>query len=98
MGRFVIRAEHFVKDGQMQKWLDLAFANAQESMKEPGVQRFDVSVSLDDPLHALLYEIYDSREAWLAHCETPHFKTFVGGIQELIVKRERGYFDLLTSA
>jgi len=96
MARFVIRAEHFVKAEQMEKWLELAFANSRESLKEPGVQRFDVSVSRDDPNHALLYEIYDSREHWLAHCETAHFKAFVDGIQDLIIRRERGYFDLLT--
>lgn len=96
MGRFVIRAEHFVKPGAMPQWLELAYANSRESKKEAGVQRFDVLVSLDDPNHALLYEIYDSREHWLAHCDTPHFKVFVDGIQSLIVRRERGYFDLLT--
>ena len=96
MPRFVIRAEHFVKEGLMEVWLELAFANSRESLKERGVQRFDVSVSQEDPNRALLYEIYDSREEWLAHCETPHFKAFVAGVEDLIVRRERGYFDLLT--
>lgn len=96
MARFVIRAEHFVREGAMPRWLELAFANSRESRREPGVQRFDVLVDRDDPNHALLYEIYDSREHWLAHCETAHFKAFVDGIQSLIVRRERGYFDLLT--
>ncbi len=97
MARFVIRAEHFVREGHVQEWLELAFANARESLKEPGVQRFDVSVSQDDPNHALLYEIYESRDHWLAHCETTHFKTFINGIKDLIVRRERAYFDLLTA-
>ena len=96
MTRFVIRAEHFVKEGRMKDWLTLAFANSRESLNEPGVQRFDVSVSQDDPNHALLYEIYDSREHWLTHCETPHFKAFVEGVKDLIDRRDRGYFDLLT--
>lgn len=96
MARFVIRAEHFVKEGQMQKWLELAFANSRESLKEPGVERFDVSVCQDDPNRALLYEIYISRRHWEAHCETSHFKAFVDGIQALVVRRERGYFDLLS--
>jgi len=96
MSRFVIRAEHLVKEGLMQEWLRLAFANSRESLKEPGVQRFDVSVSHDDPNRALLYEIYESRERWLAHCETPHFKAFVEGVKDLIVRRDRGHFDLLT--
>ena len=94
MPRFVIRAEHFVNEGAMDRWLRLAHANASASLKEPGVRRFDIAVSRDDPNHALLYEIYDSREAWLEHCETAHFKTFIEGIKEVITRRERGYFDL----
>jgi len=96
MPRFVIRAEHFVREGAMPQWLELAHANSRATLQETGVQRFDVLVDRDDPNHALLYEIYDSREHWLAHCETAHFKAFVDGIQGLIVRRERGYFDLLT--
>jgi autoinducer 2-degrading protein len=95
MSKFVIRAEHFLKNGEMEKWLALARANANASLKEPGVQRFDICVSLDDPNHALLYEIYESRDDWLLHCETPHFKIFVESIKALIVKRERGYFELI---
>ncbi|MEO8136350.1 MAG: putative quinol monooxygenase [Betaproteobacteria bacterium] len=95
MPRFVIRAEHFVKEGAMEKWLLLAHANATESLKEAGVQRFDICVSRDDPNRALLYEIYGSRDEWLAHCETAHFKAFIEGVKDLIEKRDRGYFDLL---
>lgn len=98
MARFVIRAEHFVKDGHMKQWLELALANSRESLKEPGVQRFDVCVSRDDPNHALLYEIYESHDHWLAHCQTEHFKAFVAGIEDLIARRDRGYFDLLSGA
>ncbi|MGE0316027.1 MAG: putative quinol monooxygenase [Lautropia sp.] len=96
MPRFVIRAEHHLRPGARDAWLALAHANSRESLKEAGVQRFDVLVSREDPDRALLYEIYDSREAWLTHCETAHFKAFVDGIGELIHRRDRGEFDLLT--
>src|SRR5581483_8329392 len=62
--RFVIRAEHHVKSGSMEKWLQLAIYNSRESLKETGVQRFDVAIDINDENHALIYEIYDSREAW----------------------------------
>ena len=44
--------------------------------REPGCQRYDVSV---DPLEGatfLLYQIYDDEAAYLAHRELPHYGDF----------------------
>ena len=91
---FAIRAEHHVKPGRMEEWLELARTNARASLEEPRCHRFDVLVSREAPEHGLLYELYEDREAWLAHCETPHFKSFVEKVQALVERRERGEFDL----
>lgn len=96
MSRFAICAEHFIKPNAMVAWLELAKANSAASLKEAGCHRFDVLVDRNDPNHAFIYEIYATRADWLAHCEQPHFKTFVAGIPELIVRRLRNEFDLLT--
>lgn len=93
---FAIRAEHYVKPGKMDAWLELAHSNSAASLQEPECYRFDVLRDRDDPNHALLYEIYETREAWLSHCEQPHFKTFVAAVQDLVEKRVRGEFDLLS--
>ncbi len=95
MSKFVICAQHFVKDGAMESWLRLARANSAASLKEPRVERFDVLVDRGDKNRALLYEIYESHAAWLEHCEQPHFKIFVDGVKDLIEKRVRGEYDLL---
>jgi (4S)-4-hydroxy-5-phosphonooxypentane-2,3-dione isomerase len=95
MPKFAICAEHFVKEGKMEAWVRLAKANAAASLKEKACHRFDVTVDRADPNHAILSEVYDSREAWLSHCQQPHFKTFVDGIQDLIEKRARYELDLL---
>jgi (4S)-4-hydroxy-5-phosphonooxypentane-2,3-dione isomerase len=96
MSRFAICAEHFVKPGAMDRWLRLAKANSTASLNEPECYRFDIALDRHDPNHAFLYEIYESRAAWLSHCEQPHFKTFVDGVQELLVKRVRSELDLAT--
>ncbi len=96
MPKFAICAEHFVKEGAMETWLRLAKANSAASLQEKGCHRFDINVDRGDPSHAVIYEIYDSREAWLSHCEQPHFKTFVNSIPDLIVRRARYELDLLT--
>lgn len=80
----------------MDRWLRLAYANSAASLKEAGCERFDILVDRGQSNHAFLYEIYESRAAWLSHCEQPHFKTFVDGVKDILVKRVRGEFDLLT--
>jgi quinol monooxygenase YgiN len=96
MPKFAICAEHFVKDGAMDQWLRLARANAAASRSEAACERFDILVDREQPNHAFLCEVYDSRDAWLSHCEQPHFKTFMEGVKDIVVKRVRGEFDLAT--
>ena len=43
---------------------------------EEACRRFDVAVNRDDPRQVLLYEIYDSREAFNDHLQSEHFRRF----------------------
>jgi len=60
-----------------------------ESIKEPGVVRFDVGRSTDDPNMFVLWEVYRDKDAVDAHRETEPFKRLVlNGIRPLAQKRE----------
>ena len=48
-------------------------ANARESLKEPGVARFDVVQQQDDPTRFVLVEVYRDAAAAAAHKETQHY-------------------------
>lgn len=48
-------------------------ANARESIKEPGIARFDFYRQQDDPAKFTLIEIYRTAEAPAAHKETRHY-------------------------
>jgi autoinducer 2-degrading protein len=48
-------------------------ANARESIKEPGIARFDVMQQQDDPTRFVLIEAYRTAEAPAAHKETKHY-------------------------
>jgi len=48
-------------------------ANAQASLKEPGVTRFDVIQQQDDPARFVLVEVYRDAAAAAAHKETAHY-------------------------
>jgi len=47
--------------------------NAANSVKEPGILRFDVLEQEDDPSRFLLVEIYKNEKAISAHKETAHY-------------------------
>jgi len=51
-----------------------ATANAVESRKEPGVDRFDLLQQADNPQRFMLYEVYHAESDLEAHRQTPHFQ------------------------
>ena len=50
--------------------------NARESVKEPGIARFDVAQRDDDPTRFVFVEVYRTREAPAAHKDTRHYQTW----------------------
>ena len=51
-------------------------ANARESVREPGVVRFDVVQQADDPTRFVLVEVYRTAEDPARHKETAHYLTW----------------------
>ncbi|HUJ11542.1 MAG TPA: putative quinol monooxygenase [Verrucomicrobiae bacterium] len=47
--------------------------NARESVKEPGIARFDVVQQQDDPTRFVLVEVYRTADAPAKHKETAHY-------------------------
>jgi len=50
-----------------------ALENARQSVKEPGIARFDVLQQADDPTRFLLIEVYRDANAPARHKETGHY-------------------------
>ncbi len=86
-GQFVIVAEFEVKPEGLEHFLELAKADASQSVaKEPGCRQFDVTVDRSAN-RVLLYEVYDDQAAFDAHLQTPHLEAFRAGIEPLVVGR-----------
>ena len=86
-GSFVIIAEFEVKPDGIERFLELARADASQSVaKEPGCHQFDVTVDRAAS-RVVLYEVYDDEAAFDAHLQTPHLETFRAGIEPLLVSR-----------
>ena len=69
----VVHVHVQVKPEHVDTFKQATLANARESLKEPGITRFDVVQQQDDPTRFVLIEIYRDATAAAAHKETAHY-------------------------
>ena len=74
-----------VADG-IEAFREASLAKARESIKEPGVARFDVIQQDDDPTRWELIEIYRTPEAAAAHKATAHYATWRDTVAPLMAE------------
>jgi autoinducer 2-degrading protein len=60
--------------------------NARESVREPGVARFDVVQSADDPAVFVLVEVYRTPGAPAAHKETAHYQRWRDAVAPMMAE------------
>lgn len=70
----VIHVQVQVKPESVEAFKAATLDNARQSIREPGVARFDVVQQADDPTRFVLVEAYRSVEATAAHKETKHYQ------------------------
>jgi (4S)-4-hydroxy-5-phosphonooxypentane-2,3-dione isomerase len=73
-----------VRTERVADFLDATQVNAQASLAEPGVLRFDVIQDLTDPAHVVLVEVYTGAEASAAHKLTPHYAAWRDAVAEMM--------------
>jgi quinol monooxygenase YgiN len=69
----VVHVHVHVKPDQVADFIEATRKNSVESLKEPGVARFDLIQRQDDPTRFVLVEAYKSAAAPAAHKETAHY-------------------------
>ena len=70
----VVHVHVHVKPDAIEGFKRASVANASESVKEPGIARFDLLQQQDDPTRFVLIEAYRTLEATAAHKETKHYQ------------------------
>jgi quinol monooxygenase YgiN len=60
--------------------------NARNSVKEPGIARFDVHQQSDDPTRFVLVEVYRSVEATAAHKGTAHYARWRDTVADMMAE------------
>jgi quinol monooxygenase YgiN len=75
-----------VKPDCIDAFKEATMANASQSLKEPGIARFDIMQQTDDPTRFVLVEAYRSAEATAAHKATAHYAAWRDRMESLMAE------------
>ena len=75
-----------VKEQSVDAFSAATMANARESVKEPGIARFDVLQQSDDPTRFVLIEVYRTADAPAKHKETSHYQTWRDAVAPMMAE------------
>jgi quinol monooxygenase YgiN len=79
-----------VKPDFMEAFKQASIENASNSVKEPGIARFDVIQQAEDPTRFILVEVYKTPEASVAHKETAHYARWRDTVAEMMAEPRQG--------
>lgn len=83
---FIVHVFVHVKKNQVEAFKRATIENAQNSIKEPGIARFDVVQQQDDPMRFVLVEVYRTQEDPAKHKETTHYKKWKETVAEMMAE------------
>jgi quinol monooxygenase YgiN len=83
---YIVQVQVHVKPEAVAAFRTATLANAQASVKEPGILRFDVLQSSEDPTRFSLIEVYKHPGDQAAHRETAHYLTWRDAVADLIAE------------
>lgn len=82
----VIHVHAHVNPDTVEAFHDATLVNAAQSVREPGIARFDVIQQQDDPTRFILVEVYRSVDAVAAHKATAHYATWRDAVAPLMAE------------
>jgi autoinducer 2-degrading protein len=83
---FVAIINVHVKIEYIEAFKTASLDNAINSLKEPGIARFDVYQQSDDPTRYTLVEIYKTEDALARHRETSHYIRWRDTVAEMMAE------------
>ena len=82
----VVHVHARVRPERVAEFLDATRVNANASLGEPGVARFDVIQDQADPAHVVLVEVYRDDDAAAAHKQTPHYAAWRDAVADMMAE------------
>jgi len=91
---FIVHVFIQVKPEKMDEFIAATLENARESVKEPGILRFDVLQNREDKNQFVLVEVYRTKDDTASHKQTAHYQTWNETVANMMaVPRTKQIFD-----
>ncbi len=85
-GLVVIHVHVRVKPASVNAFRQATRENAEQSLREPGIARFDAVQDSEDPTSFVLVEVYRDAQAPAAHKDTAHYKKWRDAVAEMMAE------------
>jgi quinol monooxygenase YgiN len=82
----VVHVHVHVKPECVEMFKSVSLENAQQSLREPGIARFDVVQQADDPTRFVLVEAYRTPDAPAEHKKTPHYAKWRDAVESMLAE------------
>jgi len=83
---FIVHVDVQVKPGCVEAFKKATVENAQNSLQEPGVARFDLVQQQNDPHRFVLVEVYRQPEDAARHKETAHYQKWRDAVADMMAQ------------
>jgi len=82
----IVHVSVHVKPDAVEAFTEATLENARNSVKEPGIARFDVLQDEADPTRFLLIEVYRTADDPARHKETAHYATWRDAVAPMMAE------------
>jgi autoinducer 2-degrading protein len=83
---FIVHVFVHVKPDKVEVFRAASIENARESIKEPGIARFDFLQQQDDPTRFVLVEVYRTSDDPARHKETKHYQKWRDTVADMMAE------------
>src|SRR5512133_1197003 len=87
---YIVHVFVHVKPENINDFIEATLENARISIKEPGIDRFDVIQNAKDDTRFVLCEVYKTSEDALKHKETNHYLTWRDSVVDMMDEPRSG--------
>jgi len=87
---YVVSVTVHVKPEFVDRFVEATLDNARNTRHEPGNARFDVSQAEDDRARFLFYEVYHTKEGFVAHQLTAHYLRWKAAVADWMAQPRQG--------
>jgi autoinducer 2-degrading protein len=86
---FIVHVHVRVKPESIEAFRRATVENAQQSVKEVGIARFDILQDSNEPERFLFVEVYRNAEAPAQHKETPHYQAWRDAVADMMAESRK---------